>query len=149
MTLVLLALLSSVGYLGFAQVRGNTEGSSAGPTLSVAQLEARRLATASGEFPTSIVDDLLTLSDDALAFTSGASTSVDEVSVYRVSAATLTLTVRSGEECLVLVDRPFASATWALLSASEGVCAAEGLSAAALALDSGGSSSVPQEVSGG
>ncbi|MBU6201286.1 MAG: hypothetical protein KJS90_04715 [Acidobacteria bacterium] len=148
-TLVLLAILAAIGYSGFAAVRGRTQGVSAGPILTVAQLEARRLSSANGGFPASVLTDLSALSDASLSFTDAASTSAGMVSVYRVDEEALVLATASSDDCLVLLDRPFASSTWAVFRGKASECVAGDLAAAAAGLAPGGSASLPQEVTGG
>jgi len=148
-TLALLAILAAVGYTGFSAVRSNTEGAAAGPLLSVAQLEARRLSAPDGGFPADAAGSLVALSASGLTFTQAASTDTETVSVYRIDEESLVLATVSGDDCLVLLDRPFGSSTWAVFRGEADDCVAGELAGAAAALTPGGSSSVPQEVGGG
>jgi len=147
MTLLLLAVLTSMGYAGFVAIRASTEGVAAGPLLAAAQLEARRLTDDSGEFPSGVVADLVAVSDSSLGFSSGAASS-STVSVYRVDGSSLVLAAVSGPDCLVLLDRPGGASTWALFVAVPS-CSAAGLAGEVSGLPSGGSSASPQEVTGG
>lgn len=149
MTLVLLGMLAAIGYSAFAAVRGNTEGAAAGPVLTLAQLEARRLSSPAGGFPSTALDDLVAASTDALTFTASASTGVETVSVYRIDEESLVLATVSGTGCMVLLDRPFSSSTWVVFEGGADECIAGDRAAAAAALTPGGSSTAPQEVSGG
>lgn len=146
MTLVLLGILAAIGYTGFAAVRSNTDGTAAGPVLAVAQLEARRLSSPDGGFPSTTVEDLVALSTSSLTFTSTVSTSIETVSAYRIDEESLVLATVSGDDCLVLLDRPFASSTWAVFAGDAATCVAGDLAGAAAALAPGGSASAPQEV---
>lgn len=148
MTLVLLFILAAVGYTGFATVRGSTEGVAAGPLLSVAQLEARRLVSSAGEFPTSVVDDLVLLSDASLTFTGSVAAGTETVSVYRVDGEVLVFATSSGDDCLVLVDRPYGSSTWARVLDAASECSAGDLAGTVTSLTPGGSAASPQEVTG-
>lgn len=145
-TLVLLGILAGIGYAAFATVRDNTEGTAAGPVLVVAQLEARRLSASDGSYASTTVADLVARSTDALTFTDSAATDVETVSVYRVDEESLVLATVSGDDCLVLLDRPFASSTWAIFKGDASLCTAGGFAAASVALTPGGSASAPQEV---
>ena len=148
MTLVVLVILAAIGYSGFAAVRGNTEGVATGPLLSVAQLEARRLIS-SGEFPVGVVDDLVSLSDPSLTFTGDAATEAETVSVYRIDGESLVFAAPSGDDCLVLVDRPYGSSTWARVLDTASDCSAGDLAGTATGLAPGGSAASPQEVTNG
>jgi Tfp pilus assembly protein PilE len=144
-TLLLLSLLLLVGFVSYDRVRENTEGAAAAPLLSVAQLEARRLTDVSGEFPESLEADLSALSDSELATTSGAA-SDGVVSVYRVDEQTLVLAARSGDDCLVLLDRVSSVPTWAKFLGLGLSCQASLMAAEVTALAAGGSPASPLEV---
>lgn len=147
-TLIIVAMLMLIGTATFDRLRENTEGVSAGPLLSVAQLEARRLTDADGLFPASVASDLVALSDASLSVTTSASDGSGTVSVYRIDESSMVLASRSGADCLVLLDRLSGSATWALFRGEGEACTASEFAAEAAALDAGGSSSSPQEVAG-
>lgn len=144
-TLLLLSMLMLVGFFSFNRVRESTEGAAAGPLLSVAQLEARRLTDSSGEFPATIEASLSALSSAQLSTTSAAA-SGDVVSVYRVDEGKLVLAARSGDDCLVLLDRAAGSPTWAKFLGEGDACQASLLTAEVVALAPGGSPSSPLEV---
>lgn len=147
--LVLLSMLAAIGYTGFASLRANTEGAAAGPMLTVAQLEARRLSSPDGGFTEDALEVLVALSDASLMFTSSASTGTDTVSVYRIDEESLVLAMVSGEDCLVLLDRPFASSTWAIFRNQADACLASALAGSIAGLPAEGSPTLPQEVTGG
>jgi prepilin-type N-terminal cleavage/methylation domain-containing protein len=147
--LVLLSMLAAIGYTGFASLRANTEGTAAGPMLTVAQLEARRLSSPDGGFAEDALEALVALSDASLTFTSAASTDTETVSVYRIDEESLVLAMVSGEDCLVLLDRPFASSTWAVFRTQADACLASTLAGSIAGRAQGGSPTLPQEVTGG
>ena len=147
MTLLLMGLLAVVGYVGFSALRESTAGVASGPLLAAGQLEARRFTDVAGEFPADVVDALLAVSDSSLGFSAGpASGSV--VSVYRIDESSLVLAAVSGPDCLVLLDRPAADATWALFRGESDGCSASALAAQVVTLSAGGSPTSPQEVTG-
>ncbi len=146
--LVLMALLALVASGAFSYVRDRSASRGSAPLLVAAQLEVRRAAAVDGTFPESLQGTLLTAAG-GVDFLLGPAGAAEEVSVYRVSTTEVVLTAPSGEDCLVLVDRPHGSSTWVRVLGAGPSCSAADLSGTVLALDHAGSSDVPQEVSAG
>lgn len=143
-----MAVLALVASGGFTYVRDRSAARSAAPLLLAGQLEVRRAASTTGVFPTNLFS-LLPSPSSQLTFLAGDADSATEVSVLRSSSTEVVLAAPSGADCLVLVDRPHGSSTWALVGGAGPVCAAADLAGDVLALAHEGSSSAPQEVSVG
>lgn len=147
--LVLAGLLALIASGSFSYVRQRASARSAAPLLLAGQLEVRRSAASDGTYPSDLLTRLLPVTRPV--FVDGPADSLDEVSFSRASSAAVVLAAPSGSGCLVLVDRPYGSSTWAFApSASGSACSAAALSVAALALAHHGTSTSPQElVTGG
>jgi prepilin-type N-terminal cleavage/methylation domain-containing protein len=143
--LALLAVLSLVAVSAFGSTRSGVRSAAAGPLLRSAQLELRRGALPDGSFPTDPVAVLTAAGVPAGAGNRPAGI----VSVLGVDSSSVVFAAGSRDDCLVLVDRPAASSTWALFISAGPSCDASLLAQEALALTAGGTSSDPQEVSAG
>ena len=142
--LSLLAVISLVTVSAFGSARSGVRSGTATPLLRTAQLELRRTTTATGAFAADPVAVLTTAGITAGPGDQPAGT----ISVRRVNDATVLLAAASADDCLVLVDRPAGSTTWAQFAAAGPTCDAALLETAALALPHEGTATTPQEVAG-
>lgn len=146
--LALAGLLALVASGSFSYVRERASARSAAPLLLAGQLEVRRAAGTDGTYPADLLTALLGVTRPV--FVEGPVDSLDEVSLSRVASDVVVLAAASGSGCLVLVDRPYGSSTWALAPAASGsACSASALAAPAAALAHQGTADSPQELSTG
>lgn len=141
--LVVVAIIASIGVGTYKTVYNQMNQQSAGPLISLVQMEARRLATNNSSYiyPADIVTPIVV---SGVTLTVGDSSDAHTISVYRLSDSEAVFAAGSAQGCLVLVDRLNAAPTW-VLDATKPTCKAEDVSGPASAV-AGGTSANPRTV---
>lgn len=126
--LIVMGILTLIAIPVYTQLEHQNSDQAAESQLNSAQLAGRGVAAVVGsayQFPTDLETQISL--PQPLSPTSGASTGVNQISIYEISSTQAVFAVKSGSgNCLILYDPLGGTSTWGV--SSTGTCSAQGAS---------------------
>lgn len=126
--LIIMSILTLIAIPVYTQLESQNSDQAAESQLNAAQLAARAVAAGVGQsysFPSDLETQISL--PQPLNPTSGASTSVDQISIFEVSSTQVLMAdMSSSGNCIVLYDPLGGTSTWA--RSTTGSCSAQGAS---------------------